>query len=124
MACPSGDSEEHRQDKHTAVHAASATYVKFRNAFKYLIGSLHDFDINAVRIERSCKRGTGDQERQRREECTGESAAGAANIPETDTNSFVSLIRNVCVPLAAVQSLSGVFAASDIGVVGSGVAGA
>ncbi|CDJ53402.1 isoleucyl-tRNA synthetase, putative [Eimeria brunetti] len=46
MMCP-GDSEEQQQERHAVLHAASATYVKLRNSFKYLIGSLQDFDINA-----------------------------------------------------------------------------
>lgn len=43
MACPSGNGKE------SIVHTASATYIKLRNAFKYLIGSLENFDIIAVR---------------------------------------------------------------------------
>ncbi|CDJ26964.1 isoleucyl-tRNA synthetase, putative [Eimeria mitis] len=47
MACPSGDSQEQQQERQAVMQAASTTYVKLRNAFKYLVGSLHDFDINA-----------------------------------------------------------------------------
>ena len=44
MACPSGVSD----GRDTAVHAASSAYAKLRNAFKYLIGNLQDFDLKAV----------------------------------------------------------------------------
>ncbi|CDI78555.1 isoleucyl-tRNA synthetase, putative [Eimeria praecox] len=50
MECPSGDSKQQQQDRNTVVDAASATYIKFRNAFKYLIGSLQDFDIKAEAV--------------------------------------------------------------------------
>ena len=59
MACP-GDSEEQQQSRHTVVHAASTTYIKLRNAFRYLIGSLQDFDINAVSNRWSCASGMRD----------------------------------------------------------------
>ncbi|KAL8440453.1 hypothetical protein Efla_005595 [Eimeria flavescens] len=31
----------------TAMHAASANYIKLRNTFKYLLGNLYDFDLRA-----------------------------------------------------------------------------